>query len=82
MIQNIDIVLIPLRQVMWLLLVSVLSTSLPLDKMEKDCSTFITKVSDSLNVVGRVGNGLTSCQASTSVPTSIKKASVAKIPLE
>lgn len=59
-----------------------LRTSFPFDKIENDLRILIAKLFESLPVMGKVGNGLSSLQASNSVPINMRKARVEKIPLK
>ena len=59
-----------------------LRTSFPFDKIENDLRILIAKLFESLPVMDKVGNGLSSLQASNSVPINMRKARVEKIPLK
>ena len=79
MIHAIDMNLMPLKQVIAPLPISVFKMDFPLMLMEKHFSietTIFSLVSSS--VIARVGYGLICCQTSTNVPSNIRKAIIEK----
>ena len=82
-IHVIEIVLIPLKQVMAPLPISVFKMDFPLMLIEKHFSieTMIFSLVSS-SVIAKVGYGLTCCQRSTNVPSNMKKAIMENSALE